>query len=59
MVQSALDDIQGIGPKRRQQLLSFFGSVAKMREATVDELAKVVPRPLAITIYQQLKEKTE
>src|SRR5204863_3474570 len=36
---SLLDDIPGIGPKRRKQLQMHFGSVAKMKAATVGELA--------------------
>jgi excinuclease ABC subunit C len=39
---SALDDIGGIGPRRRKQLLSRFGSVAGVRRASRDELAAVV-----------------
>ncbi len=39
---SALDEIPGIGPKRRQALLKHFGSVDAIREASVEELA-VVP----------------
>ena len=31
--------MNGIGPKRRKQLLKTFGSVKKVKEATVDELA--------------------
>ncbi|MGL6009380.1 MAG: excinuclease ABC subunit UvrC [Culicoidibacterales bacterium] len=58
MVQSALDDIEGVGPKRRQQLLAFFGSVKKIQAATVAELAKVVPQQLAQKIYDHLKEST-
>ena len=37
---SALDNIPGIGPKRKQSLLSHFGSVAKIREASVEELLR-------------------
>jgi excinuclease ABC subunit C len=37
--QSVLDAIPGIGPKRRQALLKHFGSVEKLRAATVQELA--------------------
>lgn len=40
-VRSALDDIEGIGPKKRQILLKHFGSVAKLKEASEEEIAKV------------------
>ena len=33
-----MDHISGIGPKRRQALRSHFGSLPKMREATIEEL---------------------
>ena len=36
---SALDAIPGVGPKRRRALLRRFGSVRRIREASVDELA--------------------
>jgi excinuclease ABC subunit C len=39
---SALDDIDGIGARRRKQLLTRFGSVAGVRRASRDELAVVV-----------------
>lgn len=38
---SALDDIEGIGPKKKKALLKHFGSVKKIREATVDQLCGV------------------
>lgn len=37
---SALDNIQGIGPKRKKSLLTHFGSVAKIKTASVEELQK-------------------
>ena len=40
-LRSALSDIPGIGPGRQRQLLRHFGSVKRVREATVDELAAV------------------
>ncbi|MCB0195972.1 MAG: excinuclease ABC subunit UvrC, partial [Anaerolineae bacterium] len=40
-IRSTLDDIQGIGPKRRQALLRKFGSLDGIRAATVEELAAV------------------
>jgi len=38
---SALDDIPGIGPKRRQALLRRFGSLEAIRQASLEELAAV------------------
>ncbi|MBI2864984.1 MAG: excinuclease ABC subunit UvrC [Chloroflexi bacterium] len=39
---SALDDVPGIGPRRKQALLRHFGSLKAIREASIDELAAVV-----------------
>ena len=41
MTKSALDDIEGIGEKKRQALLKYFGSVKKIQEAKIEEIAKV------------------
>ncbi|MGO9207276.1 MAG: excinuclease ABC subunit UvrC [Candidatus Limnocylindrales bacterium] len=38
---SALEEVPGLGPKRRRALLHAFGSVKRMREATVEEIAGV------------------
>lgn len=40
-LKSALDDIPGIGPKRRTALLQTFGSVRRLRQASVEEIAAV------------------
>ena len=40
-LRSVLDDIEGIGPVRRRALLRHFGSLKRIREATVDEFAVV------------------
>ena len=39
MTASVLDDVPGVGPKRKKALLKQFGSVKRLREATVDEIA--------------------
>src|SRR5229473_1859148 len=46
-LRSALDDVPGIGPKRRRTLLTAFGSVAGVRRATREELAAVVGAKVA------------
>ena len=38
-LRSELDDIAGIGPGRKKALLKRFGSVRRIKEATVDEVA--------------------
>jgi excinuclease ABC subunit C len=40
-LRSALEDVPGVGPKRRRDLLRHFGSLKKIKAATVDELAAV------------------
>ena len=52
---SALDDIPGLGPVRRQALLKAFKSVKAIREAEVEELAQVVPRGVAEEVYARLR----
>ena len=48
---SALDGIPGLGPKRREALRKHFGTIRAIREADVDTLAAVVPRPAAEAVW--------
>jgi excinuclease ABC subunit C len=41
MTGSALDDVPGLGPSRRKALMAAFGSVRKIRAASVEEVAAV------------------
>ena len=52
-LRSALADIPGIGPGRQRQLLRHFGSIKRVREATVEELAAVpgISRALAEAVF--------
>ncbi len=52
---SQLDSIPGIGPARRKALLKYFGSVDKIRQATVEELKAVVPADAANSIKEHLE----
>ncbi len=58
MTKSILDDIPGIGPRRRQELLKAFPSVVAMSRATVEELATVpaMSRPAARSLLEHLTE---
>lgn len=52
---SQLDSIPGIGPSRRKALLKHFGSVDKIREASIEDLKAVVPENAAHAIKAHLE----
>lgn len=60
-ITSALDDIPGVGPAKRQLLLTQFGSVERIRKLTADELAAIkgITPKLAVTILQKLSAEPE
>jgi excinuclease ABC subunit C len=47
VISSELDEIDGIGPKRKKDLLIRFKSVKRIKEASMEELLEVVPRGIA------------
>ena len=54
--QSLLEQIEGVGPKRRKELLKYFGSVQGIKQASIDEIAKVsgISAQMAEHIYLSL-----
>ncbi|REH96717.1 excinuclease ABC subunit C [Staphylococcus felis] len=57
-MQSILDQVEGIGPKRKTKLLRTFGSIKKMREATIDELKQSgLPEKTAQILLETLNDK--
>lgn len=51
---SELDGVHGIGPKRRRALLRAFGSVARLRQASIEQIAEVVGPKTAAAVHEHL-----
>ena len=54
MTQSALDKINGVGPKLKKKLLTYFGSVQKIREAPQVVLEQIAGENIARKIKENL-----
>jgi excinuclease ABC subunit C len=61
MTRSALDGIPGLGDTRRKKLLKHFGSVKKIREASLEDLNAVggIPHTVAEAIYEALHDRRQ
>ncbi|MEI6856280.1 excinuclease ABC subunit UvrC [Psychrilyobacter sp.] len=57
VISSELDEIQGIGPTRKRDLLKRFKSVKRIKEAALEELLEVVPERIARQIKKVKTEK--
>ena len=57
MTRSVLDDIEGIGEKRKQELLKTFGSIEKIKEADIEDIMKIkgITRSIAENIKEAIK----
>ena len=55
---TVLNGVQGVGPRRRKTLLTRFGSVERLRQASVEDIAETagVSRSLAQSIYDHLRK---
>ena len=54
---SELDEIPGIGPKRKQELLKVFKSLTAIGQATLPELERILPKDAAASVYQHFQDK--
>jgi len=60
MFQSILDEIPGIGEKRKKLLMKHFGSVKKMKEATIDDFINIgIPKNVSEQIIETLQKEDE
>lgn len=53
---SVLDVVPGIGEVRRKELLKRFGSLKKLKEASIEELSEVVTLEVAQNLFNYLRE---
>lgn len=56
---SELDDIPGVGQKRKELLLKRFHSIKAIREASLEELSHLLPRPAADAVYRHFHDSKE
>ena len=56
---SELDSIPGIGPKRKELLLKTFKSIAGIKRASLFELERVLPKDVAVAVYQHFTDEKE
>lgn len=49
---SALDDIKGVGEKRKTELMKHFGTIKAIKTASLEELEKAVPKNTAKAVYE-------
>lgn len=57
MKHSLLDDIEGVGEKKKSLLLSKFSSIKKIKEASIKELSKVVGNKTAKNVYDYFRKE--
>ena len=58
LTSSILDSIDGLGPVRKNELLRVFGTINRIKEASVEELSQYVPKKVAENILIKLNEES-
>ena len=51
---SILDDIEGLGPKRKQLILDHYADIDSLKNATVEELSQYIPKEVAIKVKEKI-----
>ena len=53
-ISSVLDNISGLGDKRKKLLIKKYGSLSKIKEASVEELSELIPENVASNLFDYL-----
>ena len=56
---SQLDQIPGVGPKRKQDLLKHFSSISAIKQASLEELQRLLPQNAAISVFKHFHPEEE
>lgn len=57
MLRSMLEEVPGIGEKRRKELLKKFPSISKIKNSTVEELSEIIPVEVAKGLLEFLNKE--
>ena len=57
MLRSVLEDVSGIGEKRRKELLKRYSSLSKIKNATIEELSDILPKEVARSLLEFLNKE--
>ena len=56
-ISSVLDNISGLGEKRKKALIKKYGSISKMKESNVQELSEIIPENIAVKLLEYLNKR--
>ena len=56
-ISSILDEIPGIGDKRKKKLLKEYKNITNMKEASIESLSEIIPKEVAILLKEYLQKK--
>ena len=59
MLQSVLEEVPVIGEKRRKELLKKYPSIVKIKNASAEELSKIIPKEVAISLLEFLNKEED
>lgn len=59
MTRSLLDELDGVGPKRKKLLMNHFGSLKKIKEASAQDLSSILGKKVGEQVYNQLRQLKE